>query len=289
MGLRGSDILYTNLVIATGMLGLVYVWFRRQAHAPQWALLGTSTIALSMVTLTTIRYGGYCDALTYLLVFCAWWTRAKLWLSSSLYYFAMLNHEAAVFLTPWLLVAQVLERGRSDSAAHPGDGPRPRAWFAAAAGIAGAVLAFALTRALLLRLNPGPEYTFHFYMDPLLKDPLYWYRQSSQHRVLGALAAFNLYWVLPVLAGIHLVWRRQFASAAVILLPILCALAALFVAFDVTRMLTLSFMGMLLGTEYLIRTDAFRARRLILLLSVANFFVPQVNVAQGTVDGMLRR
>ena len=124
------------------------------------------------------------------------------------------------------------------------------------------------------------------FRSPLLKDPLHWFRESAPHRALGIAAAFNLYWALPILAALRLALRGQRAEAALLLLPIPCALAQLFIAYDVTRMTTLAFMSVLLGAEYLLRTNGLGARRWLLLLSVANFFIPQVNVAMGVIGAM---
>lgn len=278
LGLRGPLILYTDLFVVLVLLAAAYLWFRGRAHTPAWAVMGASTLALSMVVLTTLRYGGYPDALLYLLVFGAWWARSRLWLSCVLFLLAMLAHESAAFLSPWLL--WVLAGGGSKA---------PLGVLRAAGGIAATLIVFWGIHLWLERMHPSVAYTLGFYLRPLLADPLHWFRESAPHRWLGIAAAFNLYWVFPILAATRLALRGSKADAALLLLPIPCALAQLFVAYDVTRLTTLSFMSMLLGAEYLIRTNGFGARRWVLPLSLVNFFIPQVNVAMGVVDFMGHR
>ena len=73
LGLRGPYLLYTDLLVVLALLAAAYLWLRGRGHGPQWAVVGASPLALSMVALTTLHYGGYPDTLTYLLVFGAWW------------------------------------------------------------------------------------------------------------------------------------------------------------------------------------------------------------------------
>ncbi len=277
VGLRGPYLLYTLLLVVLALLAVTYRWFRSREHAPAWAVLGTSALALSMIVLTTLHYGGYPDALTGLLVFGAWWSRGRLAVSSAFYFLALLNHESALFLAPWL----VAEQARAGSEpAHP--------WLRAVAAVGVSLIAFWGVRWALERTHPSVAYTLKFYLNPMLRDPLHWFRASAPHRWLGVAAAFNLYWLFPLLAATRMLLRGKRADAALLLLPIPCALAQLFVAYDVTRLSALAFMSVLLGAEYLLRTNGFAARRWAPLLCLANFFIPQVNVAMGIVDPMKR-
>jgi len=275
MGLRGAYFLYTLLVVVLALLAVTYLWLRSREHPPTWAALGASTLALSMVTLTTLHYGGYPDAFTALLVFGAWWARGRLEWSSLLFFLALLSHESVVFLAPWLLAVQ------SESGTE-----RRRGWTRAAAAMGVTLFAFAAIHWGLERAHPRAAFTLKYYLNPLVEDPLHWFRESAPHRGLGVAAAFNLYWLFPVLAATRLALRGMRGEAAWLLLPIPCALAQLFVAYDVTRLTTLAFMSVLLGTEYLLRTNGFGARRWAWPLVIANFFIPQVNVAMGIVDAM---
>lgn len=278
LGLRGELLLVTNLLIVLTLLAAVYLWFRGRDDSPALSLTGTSVLALSMVTLTTLHYGGYTDSLTYLLVFAAYWMRARLWLSCALFLLALTNHEAAVFLAPWWFV--ILAQAQ-----------RPETHGARRAAIAvvltlGVFVAFRLA---LERLHPSVSYRMGFYLAPLRDGPLHWFRESTPHRGLGIVQAFNLYWLIPLAAAARMVSRRGWRDAAVLLLPIPCALAQLFIAYDVTRLATLSFMSVLLGAEYLLRTNGWQARYWIVPLSIANFLIPQLNIAMGIVDHMGRR
>jgi len=276
MGLRGPYLLYMNLLATVVLLGAVYLWFRGRGHAPTWAVYGASIAALSMVALTTLHYGGYPDAFTYLLVFGAWLVRRHPAAAAALFLAAMLAHESALFLAPWLGI----EIARATGGAH-------RGWRAAAA-VGAAVVAFSAARVALEAWHPGVSYTFRFYATPLLHDPLHWFRESAGSRGLGIAAAFDLYWLFPALAAARMWVRGHRADAVVLLMPVACALAQLVIAYDTTRMATLAFPSVLLGAEYLLRVDGWAARRWALPLALANFFLPQVNVAMGIVDRMGR-
>jgi len=249
IGLRGSGLLITNLLFVLLFLAMVFYWARSRRHGMLPALFATSVMALSMPVFTTLHYGGYPDALGYLLLFGAWWALPRLWLSGALFLMATLTHESSVFLAPWLGVEAV----------HARRGAGARGWGGAVA-MAGAVLAFLAIRLVLERAHPSVEYTAGFYLAPLLRDPLHWFRESAPHRGLGIAAAFNLGWTFALAAAAHLAVQRKWGEAGRLLLPIGCALAQLFLAYDVTRLATLAFPSVLLGVEYLHRTDAWRAR-----------------------------
>jgi hypothetical protein len=278
-GLRGPYLLYADLLAVLTLLAAAYLWLRGRNMAPAWAVVVTSTLAFTMVVLTTLHYGGYPDVVTYLFVFLAWWARARLWPACALFLAAMLCHESAIFLTPWLLVTLA----RSADARDP---ERRHGWRAACIAMGTTLVVFAAFRLLNERLHPNVAYTIGFYLGPLPQDPLHWFRESAPHRLLGIAAAFNLLWIVPLVAAARMTRRGARAEAALLLLPIPCALAQLFIAYDVTRMATLAFMPVLLGTEYLLRTNGWGARWWIVPLVVANFALPQVNVAMGSIDYM---
>jgi hypothetical protein len=276
LGLRGPYLLYTDLLAVLALLAAAYLWMRRLGHAPGWAIVAASTLAFTMVTLTTLHYGGYPDAMTYLFVLLAWISRGRWWAGGLWYFAALLCHESAVLLAPWLLLA---------IATAGGEGERGR-WTRATLTVVVVLALFSAFRVIDERAHPSVAYTMKFYLAPLRHDPLHWFRESAPDRLLGIGAAFNLFWAVPLLAGARMLVRRAYTDAAVLLLPIPCALAQLFIAYDTTRMATLAFMSVLLGTEYLVRTNGFAARWWLVPLAAASFFLPQVNVAMGVVDFM---
>ncbi|HUK62629.1 MAG TPA: hypothetical protein VLV15_04825 [Dongiaceae bacterium] len=275
IGLRGPFLIYTNLLVVLALIAAGYLWFRARGHLPLTAVLGASTLALSMVCLTTLHFGGYTDALTYLLVFGSWWARRRAWASALLFFLAALNHESAWFLAPWWIV--VLARERNGGR----DG-----WTRAFATFGVSALAYAGACALLPSTHAATAFSPAYYARPLLDDPLHWFRAAAPHGALGVAAAFNLYWAFALLAVARRAMNGARGEALVLALPIPLALLQLFVAYDVTRLATLAFMSVVLGCEELLRTNGFGARRWALPLAVANFFIPQVSVAMGVVSHM---
>jgi len=275
VGLRGPYILWTNLITVAVFLAAVFLWFRSAGLGSWAALVGSSTLAFSTVVLTTLHYGGYPDTLTYLFVLLAFWASARPWLCGVLFFLALLNHEGAAFLAPWLLVVLARRRPRD-----------PRRWLRASARIVATLGAFAVVRWLQSRAHPGAEFSLQYYLAPLLEDPLTWFRESARFRGVGILSAFNLFWALPLVAAIIMLRRGERVEALTLVLPIPLALAQLLVAYDVTRVATLAFPSVLLGAAYLLKTNAYAAQWWIPALVVANFFIPQVNVAMGVMDRM---
>jgi hypothetical protein len=278
IGFRGRYILATNLLSVVVFLALVHLWFRARGLGQWHSLAGTATMAFSTAVLTTLHYGGYPDTSMYVLLFLAMWASRRPWLSCAMFLLALLSHESASFLAPWLFLVIAL--------ADPGGTPR---WRAAATGIAAALAAFACTRWWMGYVHPTPEFSLHYYLAPLRADPLHWFRASAPHRWLGVLSAFNLFWLFPLLAAAYRLRRREWAAALVLLLPIPLALMQLFIAYDVTRIATLAFVSVLLGVADLVETDAFAARRWLPWVVAAGCFIPQLNVAMGIVDHMARK
>ncbi|MFZ1682963.1 MAG: hypothetical protein WAU88_02425, partial [Candidatus Zixiibacteriota bacterium] len=77
LDLRGELIIVTNLIIATLFVYLIYRYFRQTSPRPGDALIAAAVIASSLVTLSTLYYGGYCDSMTYLIIFLMWRARKK--------------------------------------------------------------------------------------------------------------------------------------------------------------------------------------------------------------------
>ena len=55
----------------------MHTHFRLHAPRPADATLAAGTLALSLVTLSTVFSPSYCDPATYLAVFGMWWARAR--------------------------------------------------------------------------------------------------------------------------------------------------------------------------------------------------------------------
>ena len=244
VGLRGDLLIVTNLVFAALLLGMAYRWFAARCARPGDALLATLALTYSLVTLTTVYYGGYTDSLTYVLLFAMWWWRRRRALFHLFFLLGLLNRESVAFLVPWFAYLTLRE---------------VKPWWRAALDLAlGFGAAFGLYFLFRAWISQGQQikYTAGYYLNPLAADPLYWIRKSLSFWWLGWFSVFKLLWVFPVAAGVA-AWRageRQLVYSMLLLTA--CSFAQMAIAFDSSRMLTMGFLVMVLALEYLLRPAA---------------------------------
>jgi len=166
VGLRGDLLLVTNLIFAAVLLGMSYRYFATRCAHPGDALFAALTLAYSLVTLTTVHYGGYTDSLTYVLLLAMWWGRHHRVLFHLCFLLGLLNRESVAFLVPWFAYLTLRE---------------VRPWWRAAldltVGFGAAFGLYALFRAWISQ-GQQIKYTTGFYLAPLAADPLHWVRKS---------------------------------------------------------------------------------------------------------------
>ncbi len=92
-GLRGEGIIITNILISIIMIGVIYRYFRSISKFPSDGLFAAFLITFSMVILSTLHNGGYCDILTYLIIFLMWRYQKKRPLFYLLFFLGLLNRE----------------------------------------------------------------------------------------------------------------------------------------------------------------------------------------------------
>ncbi|UCD62938.1 MAG: hypothetical protein JSW34_09265 [Candidatus Zixiibacteriota bacterium] len=274
IGLRGDLIIVTNLLMATAFLAMALAYFRRNAPRPADALLAATTFAFSLVTLTTIYYGGYCDSLTYLLIFLAWWFRANRPVFYLLILLGMTNHESVAFLIPWFIFISYQVY------------PRKLYW------LLDTVIGFTVTLGLyflyreLITREQQIRFSITYYFRPMAQNPWYWFYRSSGYKLLGFFTVFKLYWLFVIVAVTSMCKCRQWRQLVSIALILACAWAQMFFAFDSSRMLTLSFPVMVISLLHLLRHNPYRFRSWAGVVVIANFFVPQLYVGGKIVDKM---
>jgi hypothetical protein len=272
VGLRGANIIFTNLILAGVLIGTVYSIFRKISPRPGDAFLAAVVVTFSLVVLTTIHCGGYCDILTYLVVFLMWHFRSKRFLFYVLFLIGLFNRESIVFLLPWLVFIS-LEIPCS----------KTRRLAELAVGFALAILIYYLFRQWV-GAQAEIEFSGNYYLRPLLDDPLKHFRNTFYYHGLGFFSVYKLLWCFPVLAAAAF-WRdRNFRPLIGFALLLGGAWVQLFLAFDTSRMFTLGFMIMFLSLEYLLRTDEYRFRKWAFAAVLINLLVPQMYTAAEIVE-----
>ncbi|MGH0030133.1 MAG: hypothetical protein ACQGVC_10110 [Myxococcota bacterium] len=267
VGLRGEAILWTNLALATLLLFLVQLHFRRTAPRPADAPLAAGTLALSLVTLSTVFSPTYCDPATYLAVFGMWWARRRPAVFHVCLLLGLLNRESILFLLPWFGWLVWREGG---------------SWRAHAVGL---VLVLGVYGGFRAFVASQSEVVFglDYYLAPLREDPLQIFRRTWGRQWLGLYSVFGVLWAVPLGAALAMARRGDRAGLAGLVLVVACTWAQLFVAYDTSRMFTLAFPVMLLALSDIHARDDLGLRRWLPALLVLQAIVPMVRTAQQRV------
>ncbi len=274
VGLRGELIIITNLIIAALFIMVVYRCFRKLSEEPADAFIAASVVAFSLVTLTTIYYSGFCDSLTYLIIFLMWWWRRYTLPFWFLFLLGMFNRESILFLLPWFLYIRL-----------EGSPNRRRQLLFDA-------LANALVAAIVIWVrdwqsgNMRVTYDTEFYLGPLTNDPLFYFRGSFPQSILGFATVCKLLWALPVVWVVSQ-WRAdQTLRLKEPIILVVCSGLQLFIAWDSSRLWTMSFMVVLVALQQMFQSPDKSYRSWIFVLLLLNFIAPSYFTAEHIVEHM---
>lgn len=274
IGLRGELIIVTNLIFAYMLIGLVYLYFRQKSIYPTDALFAAAVITFSLVTLTTIYYGGYTDSATYLIIFIMWWSRRYRLIFYSAFLLGLFNRESILFLVPWFIFVYYKE-SRS----------RLRFWLEQLVGF-GATLGLYLLFREWISSQQTASYPGTYYLDRFLEQPLEIFGQSFLFQGLGLFTVFKILWVIPVAAAISLFKNGRQYEAYGMLILILSCMSQLFFAFDSSRMATLGYLVMIVALKHLFETNVYNFRSWAAYLLLGNLIVPQLYTARDIIEVM---
>lgn len=263
--LRGELFVVVPILGFVVFLSLVYVYCRQQGLRFGASVLLVIGIGTSGIGLHVMRWPGYVDSVSFCLLAAALCTiRGRSWVIFA--GLALLNHEASVFALPPLLL---LHYRRVD-----GDRRLARASITALL-LAAALLPFLLWR--LYGVEAGVSgFGTRFYLSvETVRDAI---GQNSRLGWIGVFSAFKLLWIFPLIA----IWRNlrtgDVVQACVITCSIVLAMTQLLFAVDVTRLASLAFVGIVIGTVQVVREDpGYDLLRLVGL----NLLVPSVSVWGG--------
>lgn len=274
IGLRGRPFIILNLLFAAILIALVYDYFRRRHDAPADALIGATTITFSAVILVTIYYSGFCDALTYLIIFAMWRWKEKSWLFYTLFLVGLFNHESVAFLTPWFIFEKLRVSKRKQ--------------ITVIELIIGLAVVFSLFFGIRQWLAQGQQIgmDMRFYLSPLKENPLFWINHAFPYQAIGFFTVFKAFWVFPFLAAYAMYKNKDKTLLAGMIILTGCAFSQLLIAYDSTRMLTLGFMVMILGLEYLFVNDTYQIRKWAFPVILFNLFIPQLFTAAKIIEWM---
>lgn len=274
LGLRGQLIIVTNLLFAFAFLAAVYLYFRKELSNPTEALFGTSVFAFSLVTLTTIYYGGYCDSATYLIVLGMWILRSRLVWFFTLLLLGLLNRESIVFLLPWFVYLGISESENKIGSV-----------LKLAAGFAIVFSSYYFFRIWVLSFKEV-AFGVSYYLQPLLDDPLIYFNNSYGHQGLGFFTVFKAMWIF-VFAAVLSFWNKRMIRPMIeICLILFFVWTQMFIAWDSSRMLTLAFPVMLIALLHLFKNNPYNFRNWGYLVFLFSLIIPQMYTAAHIIEFM---
>jgi len=253
------------LLMGAALLTLVYVALRREGFRPSECVGAAALIAFSSPLLFLLHFPGYVDMTTYVLAYGAMLSAGRPLVWPVLFACAVLNHESALFLLPWLLACVSWRR--------PG-------WKKI-------TVAFALLGALLLgvrayeteiqRLCPRVFSSRTFLNEASILLTL---RVIASFAPWGVFQGFKLFWFLPIAAAAALWQRGRTMELILLALPVGGALAQLVLASDTSRLMGIAFPAVLLSLAPLREHWGARFGERLWALILLNFLVPQYYVGQ---------
>ncbi len=272
LGLRGEGLLVLIAFCCVLLPAVAARWALRCGSGAYDALLTAGVPGLTLLTRTSLHHGGLTDVVTYLLIFGAWVGRARPGAAIGCFLLALLNHERALFLLPWL--GWLLWREA---------GPAPGRRRVILLGIPLAVAIWLLAHQAILS-HREVEHSLGYYLQPLLADPLVNLRLAWPWQPLGFLSAFQWLWLLPLWHARWL-WREGNRADLLGLALLLVGVGGQFLfAYDSSRLAALAFPCLLPAVAAGLREGGAPFRRRLALVLLLQAITPQVFTAGHLVE-----
>jgi len=264
VGLRGERFIVLPVLFGLAFLIAVYLTARsRFGWSPAESCAATAVVAFSTPILSTLRFPGYVDTTTDLLILLAFLTTANAGWAVFLG-LALLNHEGAIVTAPWLA-------------------------FLAAGRRPGAMKLMQVVA--LLVLASAPAMLYHQFLISHGLMPMsegYYFRWkkvvgtlalSGEYLAFGIFEGFKLFWFFPIAAMIAYAGERRYYELAAMCLLVGGALSQFLFVSDISRLVGIAFPAILIGMNEC-RRQLKNFRSWAWGIFCFNIFVPQFYVAQ---------
>jgi hypothetical protein len=272
--LRGDLFFIIPLIFAQLFVAAVYWVYRRREYSPVDSFLFTGLVAFSCTLYIQLAAPGYTDAVFYFFIFLSFAFAKRIFYSACFFSLALLTHESSLFLLPGLLIYSYYINKEIEF--------KVLKHFAA--------LAMAIIPLILYRYwvasKVSVEYDLNFYFS--LKNIKFCIEKMLPFLPSGAFYAFKLFWFFPIYV-LYITWKRkEFVFFNMIAAIIICDVAQLFIAFDITRMLCLGFPAILLSAEKVkIEWSPEKFTRFLFTLTILNFLILQYFMSGSGIVSML--
>lgn len=265
--LRGEAFMAFPLLAAAAFLSLIIHTFRTRGFGGAESIGTAALLAFTSPLLFTLHFAGYVDTVSYLFIGIAIAGAGSDLVVAVCVALALLNHDANLFILPWLFF-------------HTGR--RRKTWLArarlAAAVAVALVVVFAVRHAIASRTPVEWQPSFYLNYAYLRENALLNVRGAW----LGLFMVFKLCWLVPLFAAFELAVTRRRIELFDLALAVACGLATMFITSDSSRLPALAFPAVLGGAASL-RKNALappRFARALWILVALNLFIPQYYVGQ---------
>lgn len=262
VGLRGKFFFILPLIFAVLFLSVIYLRYRKKIFSPLDSILVLSLITFSCVFLIQLQAPGYTDVIYYFFLFLAFSFIKKPGLSALFFCLGLLTHECLLLMFPGLIIYY---------------------WY-----LNPLELKPLIKYVIFLMIATVPMFLFREWMSSHITvayDMKFYISQENIQLTLskvlpriplGLFFVFKVFWFLPLWMGFNAFQKKDYRLLLFVFVMIICDLAQVVVAYDVTRMLCLIFPLLLVSAEEL--RKEFSEKKFVLIMSIlifANFLVPQ--------------
>jgi hypothetical protein len=270
-GLGGKFFIIVPYLFALALFASIYWYFRKNSFSCFASFLSTSVFAFSSPLFTLLKFPGYIDTTTYLLLFWSYVAaeQKKFWWIFP-FSLALLNHESALFTAPFMV-------------------------FVASGSFK---ISNLLKNFLFLMLAMFPSLIYHYILDShknisfsalnYFKPDLIAINLKVVQRFLytGIFMAFRLFWFIPFIA-VWSEWKNKNSYAAILFLSLITGvLGQLILAGDISRLMGLAFVIFIPSIRFLHKSHGEKKLvQFISFLFLTNLLLPNfIVMPQGLID-----
>ncbi len=236
-GFRGRALFpFIPLLFGWFLLSAIYIHYRKQAFTPTAALIFTAFIGFSNTLFIPLYSPGYTDTITYFFIFMAYAGAHKNILFGLLLGLAVFNHESALFAVPPLLVYFFYKHYHKNIMYKA----QTLLWVAIP------IVLYFLYRYYVSK-QTKVELDHNYYLNT--SNIIYVIKRIVLLYPLGIFYAFRLFWFFPAYIVLRAAYKRELKNALPVFVFILFISLQLLIAYDITRLLCLSFPVILLCAE----------------------------------------
>ena len=244
--LLNLELQIVNIVTAVLFLVCLYIFTLKYSDY-NFSFLIVCCLSTTMVFQFTLIYGGYPDILSYLFLALAFFNKDKNFLPYFLLFLALLTKETVIFTFPFFMVLNL--------------------------NLKKLLLTAVSYLPIYFYLSQG-VYSPNYFLDLILEDYLYFFKQSIENIFIGYFSAIKFLWFFIFIA----IWMDKDVSLKPLVFLNLGIFIQFFLGGDTTRFVSFIFLAILYIVENL-KKESFKKLKVILIfILVLNILTPKYYV-----------